>query len=119
MACREFHGWGAGASRERDDAFRGLTGGTQLARGRMLTPPEALHVRTDRAVVRRRPVSLPLSLPTSQRRPHRDGQAIKTLKPDELQKMNAYWRAANYLSVGQIYLYDNPLLKRAAEARRT
>ena len=26
--------------------------------------------------------------------------------------MNAYWRAANYLSVGQIYLYDNPLLKR-------
>ena len=26
--------------------------------------------------------------------------------------MDAYWRAANYLSVGQIYLYDNPLLKR-------
>ena len=30
---------------------------------------------------------------------------------DELKKMDAYWRAANYLSVGQIYLYDNPLLK--------
>ncbi len=30
---------------------------------------------------------------------------------DLLQKMDAYWRAANYLSVGQIYLYDNPLLK--------
>jgi xylulose-5-phosphate/fructose-6-phosphate phosphoketolase len=29
-----------------------------------------------------------------------------------LHKMDAYWRAANYLSVGQIYLYDNPLLKR-------
>ncbi|MGD0294764.1 MAG: phosphoketolase family protein [Terracidiphilus sp.] len=29
-----------------------------------------------------------------------------------LAKMNAYWRAANYLSVGQIYLKDNPLLKR-------
>jgi len=28
-----------------------------------------------------------------------------------LRKMNAYWRATNYLSVGQIYLYDNPLLK--------
>jgi phosphoketolase len=29
----------------------------------------------------------------------------------ELQRqMNAYWRAANYLSVGQIYLLDNPLL---------
>ena len=25
--------------------------------------------------------------------------------------MNAYWRAANYLSAGQIYLFDNPLLK--------
>ena len=35
-----------------------------------------------------------------------------TLTPELLQKMNAYWRAANYLSVGQIYLYDNPLLKR-------
>ncbi len=32
------------------------------------------------------------------------------LSPDLLQKMNAYWRAANYLSVGQIYLQDNPLL---------
>ena len=32
------------------------------------------------------------------------------LTPDELRKMDAYWRAANYLSVGQIYLYDNPLL---------
>ncbi len=30
---------------------------------------------------------------------------------DELIKMHAYWRAANYLSVGQIYLYDNPLLR--------
>ena len=34
------------------------------------------------------------------------------LGSDELQKMNAYWRAANYLSVGQIYLQDNPLLKK-------
>ena len=30
---------------------------------------------------------------------------------DEFQKMDAYWRAANYLSVGQIYLYDNPMLR--------
>ena len=35
-----------------------------------------------------------------------------TLTPELLQQMDAYWRAANYLSVGQIYLYDNPLLKR-------
>jgi xylulose-5-phosphate/fructose-6-phosphate phosphoketolase len=34
-----------------------------------------------------------------------------TLDADLLRKMNAYWRAANYVSVGQIYLYDNPLLK--------
>src|SRR5881628_802110 len=34
------------------------------------------------------------------------------LTADLLRKMHAYWRAANYLSVGQIYLYDNPLLKR-------
>ena len=37
--------------------------------------------------------------------------AVETLSPELLRKMNAYWRAANYLSVGQIYLYDNPLLK--------
>ncbi len=36
-----------------------------------------------------------------------------TLSPELLQKMDAYWRAANYLSVGQLYLYDNPLLKRS------
>ena len=34
------------------------------------------------------------------------------LAPELLDKMDAYWRAANYLSVAQIYLLDNPLLKR-------
>ena len=34
-----------------------------------------------------------------------------TPTPDLLRKMDAYWRAANYLSVGQIYLLDNPLLR--------
>ncbi len=34
------------------------------------------------------------------------------LSPELLSRMNAYWRAANYLSVGQIYLKDNPLLER-------
>ncbi len=33
------------------------------------------------------------------------------LSAEELRKMDAYWRAANYLSVGQIYLLDNPLLR--------
>jgi len=32
-------------------------------------------------------------------------------KPELLGRMDAYWRAANYLSVGQLYLYDNPLLR--------
>ena len=34
------------------------------------------------------------------------------LAPEQLLTTDAYWRAANYLSVGQIYLYDNPLLRR-------
>ena len=36
----------------------------------------------------------------------------EALSPELLQKMDAYWRAANYLSVGQIYLKDNALLER-------
>jgi xylulose-5-phosphate/fructose-6-phosphate phosphoketolase len=33
------------------------------------------------------------------------------LSPDLLERMDAYWRAANYVSVGQIYLFENPLLR--------
>ncbi|MDQ6663848.1 MAG: phosphoketolase family protein [Acidobacteriota bacterium] len=33
------------------------------------------------------------------------------LSPEELRKIDAWWRAANYLSIGQIYLKDNPLLR--------
>src|SRR5690349_7465818 len=33
------------------------------------------------------------------------------LSADELQKIDAYWRACNYLAVGMIYLRDNPLLR--------
>ena len=36
----------------------------------------------------------------------------EVLSQRELEAMHAYWRAANYLSVGQIYLYDNPLLEK-------
>ncbi len=39
-------------------------------------------------------------------------KTAQPLSPDLLRKMNAYWRAANYLSVGQIYLHDNPMLKK-------
>src|ERR1041385_6749321 len=45
-----------------------------------------------------------------------DRSAVNTthdmLSKEELRTMDAYWRATNYLSIGQIYLYDNPLLKK-------
>ena len=39
------------------------------------------------------------------------------LSPDLLRKMDAYWRASNYLAVGQIYLLDNPLLREPLELK--
>ncbi len=41
--------------------------------------------------------------------------ASAPLSPQQLELMDAWWRAANYLSVGQIYLLDNPLLERPLE----
>ena len=38
-------------------------------------------------------------------------ETLSPLSPDELNKINAYWRACNYLSVGMIYLRANPLLR--------
>lgn len=38
------------------------------------------------------------------------GTASGPLAPEELRRIDAYWRAANYLSVGQIFLLANPLL---------
>ena len=35
----------------------------------------------------------------------------RSFTEEELRRMDAYWRAANYLSVGQIYLLANPLLR--------
>src|SRR3546814_7887648 len=44
-----------------------------------------------------------------------DDLAVKATEPrlgdEELARLDAWWRAANYLSVGQIYLMDNPLLR--------
>ena len=42
--------------------------------------------------------------------------ATQPLSPEQLELINAWWRAANYLSVGQIYLLDNPLLERPIES---
>src|SRR5438309_11919126 len=41
----------------------------------------------------------------------RPARSSEPLSNEELRKMDAYWRAANYLSVGQIYLFANPLLR--------
>src|SRR5580700_3449950 len=50
---------------------------------------------------------------TVKRKPQDDSKpaALTPLSADELRTMDAYWRASNYLSIGQIYLLDNPLLK--------
>src|SRR3984893_9894843 len=45
---------------------------------------------------------------TGSAKPH---ESKRPLSEEELRKMHAYWRAANYVSVGQIYLYANPLLQ--------
>src|SRR6476620_7365206 len=42
----------------------------------------------------------------------RQPAAKGSLSPELLRKMDAYWRASNYLSVGQIYLFANPLLRK-------
>ena len=38
------------------------------------------------------------------------------LTPEMLDKMNRYWRAANYLCIGQIYLFENPVVTRATQS---
>jgi hypothetical protein len=40
------------------------------------------------------------------------------LSPEMLDKMNRYWRAANYLCIGQIYLFENPLLRSPLKAEQ-
>src|SRR5881394_3719925 len=44
---------------------------------------------------------------------------MPALTADLLRRMHAYWRAANYLSVGQIYLLDNPLLRQPLKLEHT
>jgi len=49
-------------------------------------------------------------MPSSTTRTAKAVESTQPLAPEELRKVHAYWRAANYLSVGQIYLIANPLL---------
>lgn len=53
-----------------------------------------------------------MSNTASKRKPaKRPTRTAATLGPDELCRIDAYWRACNYLAVGMIYLQDNPLLR--------
>jgi xylulose-5-phosphate/fructose-6-phosphate phosphoketolase len=56
-------------------------------------------------------VSIPAEIPElSPYAPTRSTIKATPLNPEELRKTEAYWRACNYLSLGMIYLQENPLL---------
>ena len=61
-------------------------------------------------------VSLSTAIAADGKTEERAQQPKGPLSPEMLDKMNRYWRAANYLCIGQIYLFENPLLR---EPRRT
>src|SRR5712692_9455094 len=79
-------------------------------------PPSRIHYQrltaltARRGAARRSPAQTTEGGGEKRRVARREGKS--PLSPDLLKKLDAYWRAANYLSVGQIYLYDNPLLKK-------
>jgi xylulose-5-phosphate/fructose-6-phosphate phosphoketolase len=52
-----------------------------------------------------------MSTPAVKPKTPKSRKSTESLSSDELRRLDAWWRAANYLSVGQIYLFDNPLLK--------
>ena len=54
---------------------------------------------------------------SSQKTARRQGASPGPISEAELRKLDALWRASNYLSVGQIYLLDNPLLRKPLDAR--
>ena len=58
-----------------------------------------------------------MATPSTARPPAKQQNAKQALSPDQLRKVDAYWRAANFVSVGQIYLYANPLLREPLSAK--
>ncbi len=59
-------------------------------------------------------IEKPSPAPTAAKKsatPTAGAKSDHSLSPDLLRRIDRYWRAANYLSVGQIYLYQNPLLR--------
>src|SRR5512139_2323549 len=73
----------------------------------VVTPPGVILISSVSVLVLP-PQEVPME-PAAQR-PGPSPAKIVALSSEELRRIDAYWRAANYLSVGQIYLYDNPLL---------
>ncbi len=72
--------------------------------------PRLAALTARRGAARRSPAQTTAA--ASEKRRVERGEGKSPLSSDLLKKLDAYWRAANYLSVGQIYLYDNPLLKK-------
>src|SRR6202021_1029869 len=81
----------------------------------METAPDAKSTVTTQAPIAEQPTkpAAPASSATQQNGKPND--SAQPLSKDELRRMNAYWRAANYLSVGQIYLCGNPMLREPLE----
>src|SRR5437867_9528641 len=104
----------------------GLSADSRLSRNRVWPRADALRLAGSRPTTQAecpsascpphkdRPMTTATSASPDLKRKTADGSkaaAAGPLSADELRKMDAYWRASNYLSVGQIYLLDNPLLK--------
>src|SRR5262249_28891352 len=96
------------AEGQRNDRVRPRAEVTRLAGSGPSTPGES----NQRAA--KHPRGTPMAPVTTEakRKTADGGKAVAgPLSAEELRKMDAYFRALNYLSVGQIYLLDNPLLK--------
>ena len=77
-------------------------------------PVRVIHT-DEEWMIAKKPVCRILKLKIGKEHDH-EKEKNKPLSPDiAAKRMDAYWRAANYLSVGQIYLFDNPPAAKAAE----
>src|SRR3984957_20118978 len=78
------------------------------------TAPDAKSTVTTQAPIAEQPTK-PAAPASSATQQNGKPDSAQPLSKDELRRMNAYWRAANYLSVGQIYLCGNPMLREPLE----
>jgi hypothetical protein len=108
--------WRSAATRQSSGLAISPTNTSTLEAAKMMSTPFRLAlVPIDRRICTSTPTEKePMSTATAPRKLHVMEESASSESPllaDELRKIHAYWRAANYLSVGQIYLMDNPLLK--------